>query len=114
MWLTELLAPDLKTIADFRKHNGKAIHATCRNFVVLCRLLGLFSQAIVAIDGSKFKAVNNRDRNYTFAKMKRRAEEIDKSVERNLRQLDSADQGDPAATEAQTTKLKGKIVALTE
>ncbi|MBB3190983.1 transposase [Halomonas cerina] len=114
MWLTERLAPDFKTIADFRKHNGKAIRATCRDFVVLCRRLGLFSQAIVAIDGSKFKAVNNRDRNYTFAKMKRRAEEIDKSIERYLRQLDSADQGDPADTEAQTAQLKEKIAALIE
>lgn len=114
MWLTERLAPDFKTIADFRKHNGKAIRATCRDFVVLCRRLGLFTQAIVAIDGSKFKAVNNRDRNYTFAKMKRRAEEIEKSIERYLRQLDSADQGDPAVTEAQTAQLKEKIAALTE
>jgi len=114
MWLTERLAPDFKTIADFRKQNGKAIRATCRDFVVLCRRLGLFTQAIVAIDGSKFKAVNNRDRNFTFAKMKRRAEEIEKSIERYLRQLDSADQGDPAVTEAQTAQLKEKIAALTE
>lgn len=114
MWLTERLAPDFKTIADFRKHNGKAIRATCRDFVVLCRRLGLFSQAIVAIDGSKFKAVNNRDRNFTFAKMKRRAEEIEKSIEGYLRQLDSADQGTPAVTEAQAEKLKDKILALTE
>ncbi|MCE8022516.1 IS1182 family transposase [Halomonas sp. MCCC 1A11036] len=114
MWLTERLAPDFKTIADFRKQNGKAIRATCRDFVVLCRRLGLFSQAIVAIDGSKFKAVNNRDRNFTFAKMKRRAEEIEKSIERYLHQLDSADQGAPAVTEAQTAQLKDKIAALTE
>ncbi|GAA0569070.1 IS1182 family transposase [Halomonas salifodinae] len=114
MWLTERLAPDFKTIADFRKHNGKAIRATCRDFVVLCRRLGLFSQAIVAIDGSKFKAVNNRDRNFTFAKMKRRAEEIEKSIEHYLRQFDSADRGVPAVTEAQTAQLKEKIAALTE
>jgi len=114
MWLTERLAPDFKTIADFRKNNGQAIRATCRDFVVLCRRLGLFTQAIVAIDGSKFKAVNNRDRNFTFAKMKRRAEEIEKSIERYLRQLDSADQRDPAVTEAQTAQLKEKIAALTD
>jgi hypothetical protein len=114
IWLTERLAPDFKTIADFRKHNGKAIRATCRDFVMLCRRLGLFTQAIVAIDGSKFKAVNNRDRNFTFAKMKRRAEEIEKSIERYLRQLDSADQSDPAVTEAQTAQLKEKIAALIE
>lgn len=114
MWLTERLTPDFKTIADFRKNNGKAIRDTCRDFVVLCRRLGLFSQAIVAIDGSKFKAVNNRDRNFTFAKMKRRAEEIEKSIEHYLRQLDSADQGALAVTEAQTAHLKEKIAALTE
>ncbi|EPC01603.1 transposase [Litchfieldella anticariensis FP35 = DSM 16096] len=114
MWLTERLTPDFKTIADFRKNNGKAIRDTCRDFVVLCRRLGLFSQAIVTIDGSKFKAVNNRDRNFTFAKMKRRAEEIEKSIEHYLRQLDSADQGALAVTEAQTAHLKEKIAALTE
>ena len=114
MWLTERLAPDFKTIADFRKDNGEPIRRVCREFIVLCRRLGLFSQSIVAIDGSKFKAVNSRDRNYTFAKMKRRAEEIDKSIERYLRQLDSADQSAPAVTEAQTAKLKEKIAALTE
>ena len=80
MWLTERLAPDFKTIADFRKNNGKAIQATCRDFVMICRRLGLFSHSVMAIDGSKFKAVNNRDRNFTLAKMKRRAEEIDKSI----------------------------------
>ena len=67
MWLTERLAPDFKTIADFRQHNGKAIQATCRDFVLICRRLGLFSQSVMAIDGSKFKAVNNRDRNFTLA-----------------------------------------------
>jgi transposase len=72
MWLTGRLAPDFKTIADFRKDNGKAIRATCRQFVVLCRRLNLFSEAMVAIDGSKFKAVNNRDKNFTPAKVQRR------------------------------------------
>ena len=72
MWLTGRLAPDFKTIADFRKHNGEAIRLVCREFVVLCRKLELFTDAFVAIDGSKFKAVNNRDRNFTKAKLKRR------------------------------------------
>src|SRR5882757_43993 len=63
IWLTGRLMPDFKTIADFRKDNGKAIRSVCREFVVLCRSLKLFSEAIVAIDGSKFKAVNNRDKN---------------------------------------------------
>ncbi|SJN13246.1 Mobile element protein [Halomonas citrativorans] len=114
MWLTERLAPDFKTIADFRKNNGKAIQATCRDFVMICRRLGLFSHSVMAIDGSKFKAVNNRDRNFTLAKMKRRAEEIDKSIKRYLRQLDAMDQGAAAVTEMQTTGLQEKIASLTE
>ncbi len=72
MWLLERLSPDFKTIADFRKDNGVAIRGVCREFVVLCRQLDLFSQAIVAIDGSKFNAVNNRDRNFTLAPKCRR------------------------------------------
>jgi transposase len=71
MWLTGRLAPDFKTIADFRRDSGAGISNVCRRFVVLCRELKLFSQAIVAIDGSKFKAVNNRDRNFTAVKIER-------------------------------------------
>jgi len=71
MWLTGRLAPDFKTIANFRRDNGAAIRAVCSQFVVLCRQLSLFGQATVAIDGSKFKAVNNRDRNYTEHKAAR-------------------------------------------
>ena len=77
MWLTGRLAPDFKTIADFRKDNGEAIRTACREFVLLCRGLGLFEEATVAIDGSKFKAVNNRDKNFTPEKMKRRVQELD-------------------------------------
>ena len=80
MWLTCRLAPDYKTIADFRKDNGGAIRKVCAQFVALCRDLDLFAQACVAIDGSKFKAVNNRDRNFTAAKMKRRMAQIEESV----------------------------------
>lgn len=112
MWLTERLSPDFKTIADFRKDNGKAIRRVCREFVVLCRRLDLFTQAIVAIDGSKFKAVNNRDKNFTPAKMKRRLEQIDKSIERYLGQLDSADREAPSIAEAKTARLKDKLAAL--
>ena len=72
MWLTGRLVPDHKTIADFRKDNGRAIRQVCARFVALCRALGLFTEASVAIDGSKFKAVNNRDKNFTRAKMQRR------------------------------------------
>ena len=77
--------PDFKTIANFRKDNGKAMRRVCSQFVVLCRELNLFSQEIVAIDGSKFKAVNNRDRNFTSAKMQRRMQQIEESIERYLR-----------------------------
>jgi len=91
MWLTGRLAPDFKTIADFRKDNGAAIRAVCSQFVVLCRQLGLFTRAIVAIDGSKFKAVNNRDKNYTVAKVTGRMEQVAASIARYLRALDRAD-----------------------
>ena len=110
MWLTGRLAPDFKTIADFRKDNGTAIRLVCREFVMLCRKLNLFANAFVAIDGSKFKAVNNRDRNFTRAKMKRRLAEVDASIERYLQQLASADQQEPA--EGKTRSLEDKIAAL--
>src|ERR1700691_945966 len=80
IWLTGRLMPDFKTIADFRKDNGKAIRCVCREFVVLCRSLDLFSEAIVAIDGSKFKAVNNRDKNYTDRKLRARMQQLDESI----------------------------------
>jgi transposase len=115
MWLTGRLAPDHKTIAEFRKYNGQAIRKVCSRFVSLCRELGLFADASVAIDGSKFKAVNNRDRNFTAAKMKRRMKQIEESVSRYLHQLDSADRQDPSpAREARTTRLQEKIVKLRE
>ena len=82
MWLTGRLTPDFKTISDFRKDNGTGIRKVCRQFVVLCQQFGLFSDALVAIDGSKFKAVNNRDRNFTSAKLQRRMEEIESSINR--------------------------------
>ena len=84
IWLTGKLSPDFKTIADFRKDNGRAIRKVCARFVALCRQLHLFADASVAIDGSKFKAVNARDRNFTRAKMKRRMAQIEKSVGRYL------------------------------
>ena len=114
MWLTERLAPDHKTIADFRKGNGKAIRRVCRQFVLLCRRLDLFSEAVVAIDGSKFKAVNNRDKNFTPEKMKRRLQEVERSIARYLAQLDSADAEEPAVAEAKSERLQEKIAALKE
>ena len=97
MWLTGHLKPDFKTIANFRKDNGKAITSVCRQFVVICQQLGLFSDALVAIDGSKFKAVNNRDRNFTSAKLQRRMEEIESSIHRYLTALDTSDRQEPQA-----------------
>ena len=114
MWLTERLEPDHKTIANFRKDNGKAIRKVCQEFVELCRRLELFKQTIVAIDGSKFKAVNNRDKNFTPAKMKRRLEQLDKHIDRYLRELDSADQEEPAIAEARSERLQKKIGEIKE
>jgi transposase len=112
VWLTGRLMPDFKTVADFRKDNGEAIRKVCREFVVLCRRLELFSEGSVAIDGSKFKAVNARDRNFTQAKMQRRLEQIDESIARYLSQLDSADRQGPTVPEAKITRLNEKIATL--
>jgi len=113
MWLCGRLVPDHKTIADFRKDSGPAIRKVCAQFVTLCRQLGLLATASVAIDGSKFKAVNNRDRNFTAAKMKRRMAQIEESVARYLQQLDSADRQEPSeALAMRTTRLKEKIAKL--
>lgn len=112
MWLTERLAPDFKTIADFRKDNGKAIQKVCREFVLICRKLKLFTEAFVAIDGSKFKAVNNRDRNFTKAKMKRRLQQIDESIARYLSQVASADRYDTQAAKQTSERLEDKISKL--
>ncbi len=115
MWLMGRLVPDHKTIADFRKDNGPAIRKVCAQFVALCRRLDLFAEACVAIDGSKLKAVNNRDRNFTRAKMKRRLEQIEESVARYLHQLDSADRQEPSlARTTKTTRLREKIAKLRE
>src|SRR5512147_1452251 len=96
MWLTHRLAPDFKTIADFRRDNGKGIRNVCRRFVLLCRELKLFTQAVVAIDSSKFKADNNRERNYTPGKIERRERELEESIQRYLDALDTADRTQPA------------------
>jgi hypothetical protein len=113
MWLTGRLVPDHKTIADFRKDNGPAIRKVCAQFVALCRTIGLLTKASVAIDGSKFKAVNNRDKNFTRAKMERRLAQIDESVARYLSQLDTADLQEPSeALATKTAHLKDKLAKL--
>jgi BMFP domain-containing protein YqiC len=112
MWLTGRLTPDFKTIADFRKNNGPAIRATCRQFVMLCRQLDLFSEAVVAVDGSKFKAVNNRDKNFTPNKIQRRMEQIETSIDRYLSALDAADRQEGEVAQAKAVRLRDKIAAL--
>ena len=110
MWLTGRLAPDFKTIADFRRDNGSAIRNVCRRFVELCRELKLFSQAAVAVDGSKFKAVNARDRNFTPNKVKKRQEQIEESIKRYLDALDTADRTlSGAELQAKTDHLQDKL-----
>ena len=109
MWLTGRLMPDFKTIANFRKDNSKAIRGVCRQFVVLCQQLGLFGENLVAIDGSQFKAVNNRDRNFTSAKLKRRMEKIESSINRYLTALDEADRQEPSIAQPKAARLQEKI-----
>jgi transposase len=115
MWLTGRLVPDHKTIADFRKSNGKAIRKVCARFVDLCREMGLLTAASVAIDGSKFKAVNNRDKNFTRGKVERRRAQLEESVARYLSQLDTADRHEPTEALARKTEhLKEKLAKLRE
>jgi len=114
MWLTGRLMPDFKTIADFRKNNGKAIRQVCREFIELCRSLEMFTQAIVAIDGSKFKAVNSKDRNDTRASMKRRIARMEQHIERYMSLLDEADKEEPLAHDMKVPELEEKLAALKE
>ena len=115
LWLLGRLAPDHKTIADFRKDNGPALKKVCARFVELCREMGLLATANVAIDGSKFKAVNNRDRNFTKGKVERRRAQLEESVARYLSQLDTADHQMPTLALALKTKhLNEKLAKLKE
>jgi transposase len=114
MWLTGRLAPDFKTIANFRRDNGVGIRNVCRQFVLLCRNLDLFAQQLIAIDGSKFKAVNSRDRNFTKAKVRARLQQIEESIERYLSMLDTIDRTEPAEAPAKTVRLQDKIILLKE
>jgi transposase len=112
MWLTGRLTPDFKTIADFRRDNGAAIRSACAQFVVLCRQFNLFTRAVVALDGSRFKAVNNRDKNFTVAKVAKRIEQVEASIARYLTALDRADRRDDDVAEARTVRLTEKIEGL--
>ena len=112
IWLTGRLAPDFKTIADFRKDNGSAITAACSQFVSLCRSMKVFSHAIVAIDGSKLKAVNSRDRNFTAGKIKGRRQQLEQSVARYLAEMDRADRDPSLLPEGRVPHLKDKLAKL--
>ena len=112
IWLTGRRMPDFKTIADFRRDNGQAIRNVCREFIVLCRRLHLFSEAIVAIDGSKFKAVNNRDKNFTDNKLKKRMAQLEESISRYLAELDRADREPTLVTEGKVSRLKEKVATV--
>jgi transposase len=112
MWLVGRLAPDFKTLADFRAENAAAIKNVCREFIVLCRNWGLFTEATVAIDGSKFKAVNHRDRNFTSGKMKTRMALIEQSIAEYLTQLDRMDRKETPSAPRQVTRLKERITTL--
>ena len=114
MWLTGKLAPDFKTIADFRKDNGPAIQTACSQFVILCRELGLFARTMVAIDGAKFKAVNAREKNFTKGKLTRRIGQVAQSIERYLQSLDATDLQEGDAALEKTERLKEKISAMRE
>ncbi len=114
MWLTGRLTPDFKTIADFRKDNGRAIRATCRQFIALCRRLDLFAHAVAAIDGSRFKAVNTRDKNFTRASIQRRMEQVEASIERYMAALETADRQEGELAQAKSVRLKDKIASLKE
>src|SRR5436190_19334797 len=110
IWLLRRLTPDDKTIADFRKDNGPAIKKVCSQFVELCREMGLLTKASVAIDGSKFKAVNNRDKNFTRGKVERRRTQLEESVARYLAQLDTADRQEPPETlQLKRTRMKERL-----
>ena len=114
MWLTGKLAPDFKTIADFRKDNGLAIQTACSQFIALCRELGLFTRTMVAIDGAKFKAVNAREKNFTRGKLTRRIDQIEQSIEKYLHELDATDLQEGDAADAKTERLQEKISAMRE
>ena len=111
MWLTQRLMPYFKTIADFRKENGAAIRAVCREFVLMCRKLGLFAEAVVAIDGSKFKAVNNCDKNFTERKLEARIQQLEESIAHYMVELDRVDRDPTLVPEARVAHLNDKLTA---
>jgi transposase len=114
IWLTGKLMPDHKTIANFRRGNRKAIREVCRAFTRFCRELDLFGGELVAIDGSKFKAVNNKGRNFTDRRLKRAMKDIDKKIDSYLDELDENDAQEPEERKLTAQELKEKIKVLRE
>lgn len=112
MWLTGKLAPDFKTIADFRHDHAAAIQAACRRFVLLCRNLGLIAGGMVAVDGSRMRGVNARDRNFTPVTIRRRMEQVDASITRYLGMLDTADRQEGEGAQLRTVRLTERLVEL--
>ena len=112
IWLTGRLMPDFKTIADFRKDNRQAIRRVCMEFVGVCRELQLFSATLVAIDGSKFKAVNSRDKNFTRKSVKLRLKKTQANIDRYLAKLDQVDKEEPEIREATAQELRQKIASM--
>ena len=112
MWLTGKLAPDFKTIADFRRDHGSAIPAACRRFVLVCRNLGLLANGTVAVDGSRLRAVNARDRNFTPVTIRRRMEQVDASIQRYLGMLDTADRQEDETAELRNARLTTRLDTL--
>src|SRR5215469_14779799 len=112
LWLTGKLVPDFKTIADFRRDNGEALRAVCRQFVILCREIGLIGGGMVAVDGSRFKAVNTRDKNYTPGAIRLRMEQVDASIARYLGMLDTADRQEDQVAELRVNRLRDRLETL--
>ena len=112
MWLLNRLSPDFKTIADFRKDHGKAIKAACHQFVMICKRLDLFSDSLIAIDGSRFNAVQHRERNFTTAKLKRRINTINESLDRYFDQLESFNRQERRVPVAKKVHIEKQIKSL--
>ena len=112
MWLTGKLAPDFRTIADFRHDNALAIKQACQRFIAVCRVLGLVGGSVVAIDGSKFRAVNTHERNFTKAKLARRKAHVEESIEQYMAELDATDRADTAPPAAKMEYLKERLALL--
>lgn len=114
MWLVSRLNPDFKTIANFRRENGKAIRKVCAQLIELCRQMNRFADSMVAIDGSKFKAVNRSDPNFTQAKVRRRMQETEQSIAQYLKDLEAADWRSPPQSTPHQVRLKERIALFTE